>query len=274
MRSLLCSAALATALALAAPAAAHDASGAQALASALADQRRADDRARDDARNPGETLEFFRVEPGMTVIDYAPGGGWYTRILVPYLGPNGRYVGLNPDTAHTTSDRFDGFIAGLSESFPAELAEWGFADSNAAGYNTNELGEEWNGTVDRVLMVRMLHNLFRFGAMHNELTRIRALLKDDGLFGIVQHRAKPWASGDYANGHRGYLREQDVIGLVEAHGFELIGKSEINANPADTADWPQGVWTLPPTYALGDTDRARYSAIGESDRMTLLFRKR
>jgi predicted methyltransferase len=112
------------------------------------------------------------------------------------------------------------------------------------------------------------------GWLYPDLLAIRSLLKPDGMLGIVQHRAKSDAPADYANGNMGYLREKDVIALVEALGFELVGKSEINANPKDPANHPDGVWSLPPTYALGDKNRAVFAAIGESDRMTLLFRKR
>jgi predicted methyltransferase len=109
--------------------------------------------------------------------------------------------------------------------------------------------------------------------LHADLKAARLLLKPDGLLGVEQHRAKPGASADYADGTMGYMREKDVIALLDAMGFQLVGKSEMNANPKDPANWPDGVWTLPPAYTLGDKDRARYAAIGESDRMTLLFRK-
>src|SRR5581483_11792297 len=107
-----------------------------------------------------------------------------------------------------------------------------------------------------------------------ELATVRALLKPAGLLGVEEHRARPDAPDAYVDGNKGYMREKDVIALIEAHGFEFVGKSEANANPRDPADHPAGVWTLPPTFSQGDKDRARYAAIGESDRMTLLFRKR
>lgn len=239
-------------------------------AAALDHARRAQDRARDEFRNPAGTMEFFHVEPGMTVVDYMPSSGWYTRVLVPYLGEGGRYIGVNPDPTGT-SERFAAYVGGLRDKFPAEAAKWNLEGASVEAYNTNELPESMNGTVDRVLIFREMHNLHRNGVMHGELTRMRELLKDGGMLGIVQHRAKPDASADYVSGIRGYMREKDVIGLVEAHGFELVGKSEVNANPRDTADHPQGVWELPPSLR---TEREELKKIGESDRMTLLFRKR
>ena len=240
---------------------------------ALAHPRRDEDRARDQYRHPAETLAFFRVEPGMTVVDYTPSGGWYTRILAPYLGEKGRYIGLNPDVSAGSQAQKD-YFADLAATFPGKAAEWtGLPAERIGAYNTDSLPEELKGTVDRVLVFRAVHNLHRFGWLYRELSAMRGLLKDDGLLGIVQHRAKADAPADYTDGGKGYLREKDVIGLVEAHVFELVGRSEINANPADTADYPMGVWTLPPNLA-SKQDEARYRAIGESDRMTLLFRKR
>ena len=246
----------------------------QAMSAALAHPRRAADKARDVWRHPAETLEFFKVDPGMTVVDYMPSGGWYTRVLVPFLGPNGRYIGVNPDV-RAAPERMQQSYGAMAQSFPAKAAEWtGVPAARIGAYNTDSLPADLNGTVDRVLIFREMHNLHRMGMMHRELTAMRGLLKDSGLLGIVQHRAKADAPAAYTDGSKGYMREKDVIALVEAHGFELIGKSEINANSNDPANHADGVWTLPPNYRLGDKDRARYAAIGESDRMTLLFRKR
>lgn len=256
------------------PAAAASAKGDSALAEVLAHPRRNADRARDQWRHPAETLAFFRVEPGMTVVDYMPSGGWYTRVLVPYLGEKGRYIGLNPDVRNASPQMQQNF-GNMAQTFPAKAAEWaGVPAGRILAFNTDGLPAELNGTVDHALIFREMHNLQRNGMVHRELTAIRVLLKDDGLLGIVQHRAKPDAPAAYTDGSKGYMREKDVIGLVEAHGFELVAKSEINANPADPADHPAGVWTLPPNLREGEKDKARYLAIGESDRMTLLFRKR
>lgn len=236
---------------------------------ALAHPRRKDDRARDVWRHPAETLAFFKVRPGMTVIDYMPAGGWYTRVLVPYLGEGGKYVGLNP--APGENEAFRNYVSGLREKFPRQAAAWNLDGAAVDAYNTDELPEAMDGTVDRVLIFREMHNLHRNGILASELGRLHALLKDGGLLGIVQHRAKADAPAEYVGGGKGYMREQDVVGLVEAQGFELVGKSEINANPRDTADHEGGVWELAPVLR-GNREDLR--AIGESDRMTLLFRKR
>lgn len=236
---------------------------------AIAHPRRKADRVRDEFRHPAETLAFFRVRPGMTVVDYMPAGGWYTRILVPYLGKDGTYIGLNPDPGDDQG--FAAYVGGLREKFLPAAAQWNLQGAKLEAFNSNELPGAMNGTVDRVLIFREMHNLHRNGVLHDELNRLRALLKDGGMLGIVQHRAKPWAPADYVTGNRGYMRQQDVIGLVEAHGFDLVATSEINANSRDTADYPAGVWELPPVMR---TKREELKPIGESDRMTLLFRKR
>jgi predicted methyltransferase len=249
---------------------------AQALAVVLADTRRDGDRARDQYRHPVETLNFFKVKPGMTVVDYMPSSGWWTRVLVPYLGAKGRYIGLNPDV-RTAEPRMQTMFGGFAEKL-ATLANGlpGVPADAVVGYNTDGLPKDLNGTVDRVLIFREMHNLWRINIMRNELFAMRALLKSDGLLGIEQHRAKNNASADYTNGSNGYLRERDVIALIEAHGFEFQGKSEINQNKRDPANHPQGVWMLPPGLrgVTGDADKARMIEIGESDRMTLIFKKR
>jgi predicted methyltransferase len=269
---------LLAALGLAVPAQAkhHEAAGSPPTAAAtkvmqpsLAHARRDGDRARDRFRHPAETLEFFKIDPGMTVVDLSPGGGWYTRVLVPYLGENGTYIALNPDPS--SNERMKDYLGGLREKFPAKAQDWNLEGAKVEAYNTNELTDERHGTVDRVLIFRWLHNLHRFGFLHSELNSMHALLAEGGMLGIVQHRAKPWAPAAYTDGNKGYLRQQDVIGLVEAHGFELVATSEINANACDSADHPSGVWEMPPSLR---TKRDELKANGESDRMTLLFRKR
>ena len=246
-----------------------------ALNRALAMETRAEDRARDQYRHPFETLDFFEVKPGMTVVDYMPASGWYTRVLVPYLGAQGRYVGLTPDPAAADGERFANYFGGLPEAFLKVAAEttasMGGAGAQMSIYGSQDVPEELKGQVDRVLVFREMHNLLRSGAMYTELMRMRGLLKDDGMLGIVQHRAKADAPGDYTTGANGYLRQQDVIALIEAHGFELVGMSDVNANPLDTADHEGGVWQMPPSWG---GKKPELENIGESDRMTLLFRKR
>lgn len=249
---------------------------AQTMAVVLADSRRDGDRARDQYRHPAQTLAFFKVRPGMTVVDYDPTGGWYTRILVPYLGEKGRYIGLNPDVRNASAG-MQKSQGGLHESFPAQAASWFTAPgAPIEAWNSDTLPADLKGKADRVLVFRWVHNLWRTDLLRRELATIYGLLKDDGLLGIEQHRAKGNSPVSYTNGSMGYLREADVIALVEACGFELVGKSEINANRKDPANHPRGVWMLPPNLS-GVTDpaeKARLIEIGESDRMTLLFKKR
>ncbi|MFM9935944.1 MAG: class I SAM-dependent methyltransferase [Novosphingobium sp.] len=257
--------------------AAPDAPGAAspAMASVLADPRRDKDRVRDAFRHPAETLDFFRIKPGMTVADYMPSGGWYTRILVPYLGEKGTYIGISAGLATITDAATKTRMSAFPTAFPPKAAGWtGVPEARVPAYNLDAVPAERKGTVDRVIIMREVHNMWPDNLLYNDLTAIRALLKDDGLLGIEEHRAKADAPAAYTQGTTGYMREADVIALIEAHGFRLVGKSEVNTNPKDSANWPDGVWTLPPVLTLKDKDRAKYEAIGESDRMTLLFAKR
>lgn len=244
-----------------------------ALAAAVADPRRAEDRARDVWRKPAETLGFFQVGPAMKVGEYAPGGGWYSRLLGLYLGSKGKLVGLyfNPVSGAFDDKRQQGIRDGAAK-YPAEVAGWsGQPAARFAAMTLENVPDTEKGTFDRIIVARTMHNLMRWNIADSEIKAMRALLKDGGMIGIEQHRAKPGAPYAYADGSNGYLREADVIKFMEVNGFELVGKSEANANPKDTADHSKGVWELPPTLS---TKRDELKAIGESDRMTLLFRKR
>ena len=273
-RSLMLAAALAVLAVSPVPAVAQSSA---ALEQVLGHERRADDRARDTWRHPAETLAFFQIEPGMTVVDYMPAGGWYTRVIVPYLGAQGSYIALNPELHPELTGYWD-MYRGTAAKFPAEAREWvGEGHAKVIGANTDDDLAALAGTADRALIFREIHNMRRFGWLHDSLVTMRRLLKDDGLLGVVQHRAKADAPVDYILGDNGYQREEDVIKLFEAYGFELVDKSEVNANPADPANWEGGVWTLPPGYRgapEGSARRAELDKVGESDRMTLLFRKR
>jgi predicted methyltransferase len=266
---------LALALAVPVPTAALAADEA-ALSTVLADARRGEDGARDKYRHPAETLAFFQVEPGMTVVDYLPAGGWFTRVIAPYLGPQGHYIAMGPNLAGETNQYFVNSMGGLAEKFPAQAAKWNLgASAKLSAFNVPDVPAELEGKVDRVLLFRELHNQFRFGWMQQDLLTIRKLLKPGGMVGIEDHRANEDAPYAMTDGNKGYLRESDVIALMDAYGFDLVGKSEINANPNDTKDYPGGVWALPPGLrGATDETRAKAMAIGESDRMTLLFRKR
>ncbi len=262
---------------LAAPAAAQApqaaAASQQALAAALAKPNRDADRARDVHRKPAETLAFFQIGPDMKVGEYAPGGGWYSRVLGNYMSPKGKLVGLffTPEEGVFDEKTREGIRKGAAD-FPTKVETWtGRAAAGTQGLTLDTITDADRGTFDRIIVMRMLHNMQRWNFADSELKAIRSLLKPGGMLGIEQHRAKESASGDYANGTKGYLRQKDVIGLVEAMGFELVGTSEANANPRDTADHPEGVWEMKPSWA---TKRPELENLGESDRMTLLFRKR
>ena len=261
-------------LAIAAPLAAQQAD--PSLEQVLADPRRDADRVRDEYRHPAETLAFFDVRPGMTVVDFMPAGGWFSRVIIPYLGEGGTYIGLNPTIPDTMTGNM-GNMRGYADKLPAQAQGWvGEQGARVIGANSDTVPDELAGTADRFLIFREMHNIRRLGWFHETMVTARKLLKDDGLLGIEQHRAAAGQPMSYVLGDKGYQREADVIALLSAYGFELVSRSEINANPRDPANWEGGVWSLPPGFAgapEGSEERTRRAAIGESDRMTLLFRK-
>lgn len=245
------------------------------LRAIITHERRAEDKARDKYRHPVETIAFFGIERDDIVVEYVPGGGWYSKILAPYVAEKGKFIGLTfaPDPL-PFGDEAKERIRNFPTKFPNDVAEWtGMPATKFAAYTTDKVPEDANGTADFVIIPRMMHNLMRWNLADSEIKVMRNMLKEGGHIGIIQHRAKDGTPFSYADGNKGYLRTDTVVKFMEAHGFELTKESEINANPKDTADYPKGVWTLPPRYAEGDTDKAKYTAIGESDRMTLLFKK-
>jgi predicted methyltransferase len=255
-----------------ADAAAFTRTHAEAFAGAINHPTRKDDRARDQHRHPVETLSFFGVAPDMKVGEYAPGGGWYSRLLGHYLGGEGQLVGLypNPITA-TTDPARQQRVRDSAAGFGKEVAGYtGLPAEKFTGMTLETIPADQKGTFDRILVIRMLHNMMRSGTADTEIRAMRELLKDDGMLGIVQHRAKADAPWSYANGTKGYLREADIIDFMRINGFELAGKSEVNANPKDPANHAEGVWEMPPISA---TKREDLKGLGESDRMTLLFKK-
>ena len=200
------------------------------------------DRARDGARHPAQTLDFFQLEAGMTVAEALPGGGWYTRILAPYLGAEGAIYGVN--YAKEVWPLF-GFMdekqieerMGATEKFPRQVAKYTDNNMNAQGFTFATAPEKAYKTVDRFLIIRALHNLNRFeskiGSRSQALSAVRVLLKNDGLVGVVQHRILESADDAGADGSRGYLKQSAVITMFEQAGFELVASSEMNANPKD-----------------------------------------
>jgi predicted methyltransferase len=225
---------------------------------------------RDGDRHPQQTLEFLGFRPDATVLEYGPGEGWYTEILAPSLAKRGRLLATSgdpngpPEVAGTFyAQRFKTFL----ETSP-EL--YGKVETIVVDGKNPALPEDLK--LDSVLLFRGLHGMVNNGSLEAWLAAFQRALKPKGVLGVEQHRAAPDADPKLS-ARQGYLPEAWVIAQVEAAGFKLAGKSEINANPKDTRDHPAGVWTLPPTYRLGDQDREKYTAIGESDRMTLKFVK-
>lgn len=244
----------------------------EAVSGAINHPTRKEDRVRDVHRHPAEVLAFFHVGPEMKVGEYSPGGGWYSRLLGHYLGGEGQLVGLynNPLTA-TADPARQQRIRDMAAGFGKEVAGYtGLPAEKFSGMTLETIPAEQKGTFDRILVIRALHGITRAGIADTEIRAMRELLKDDGMIGIVQHRAKDDAPWSYANGTKGYLKQQDVIDFMRLNGFTLVAASEVNANPMDTANHPEGVWEMPPTLA---TKREDLKDKGESDRMTLLFKK-
>lgn len=275
-------AALAAGAALVSPAFAdgHTEMAAPSLEEVLASEARGDDGERDKYRRPVETLSFFGVEPTMTVAEFGPGGMWYTRVLAPYIMPAGKYIAVNQDSdgREYRTRAQEARAKGWTERFTADVAEMtGMDAEKVTAFEIDEMPEDIAGPVDRVLIFRSMHGLDNGNAADTVLKASRMMLKDDGMVGVVQHRAPEGATyDDYGARQRGCMRTQDVVAIFEANGFELAAESEINSNPKDPANWEGGVWTLPPSLGFGrqsEEEMAKHRAIGESDRMTLLFRK-
>jgi len=221
--------------------------------------------ARDAFRHPVETLSFFGIQPDDTVVEIWPGGGWYTEILAPYLARGGgTYIAAAPDRGLTGVRK----LIAAQPSLYAGVRTANFPILAAGGTAVAP------GSADVVLTFRNVHN-WMMGKEPFEaqaFAQMYAMLKPGGTLGVVEHRL-PESKDDARQLRSGYVKVSTVRRLAEAAGFRLVAASEVNANPRDTTDHPEGVWTLPPTYRLGDKDRALYAAIGESDRMTLKFVK-
>ena len=229
-------------------------------------------RDRDIYRHPEETLEFFQLAPSQTVLEIAPGGGWYTEILAPYLHAHGKlYEAEYQEPQATPSAEAQTNHASFARKLAATPAVYGnvVVGTLQAGQFS---GFPANGNVDRVLTFRNIHNWIKDGQIDANLRAFYAALKPGGILGVEEHRAAPGTSLQQTI-QTGYVTEDYVIQHAQAAGFQLAGRSEVNSNPRDTKDYPNGVWSLPPTYQGGDVDRARFAAIGESDRMTLRFVK-
>jgi predicted methyltransferase len=225
------------------------------------DFRTPDNKLRDQYRHPLETLNFFGLKPNMTVVEIMPGAGWYTQILAPYLMKQGHYIAAMPKINHGGQD-FDAWMKGHPE-VAASVVRTSFNPPDSTHIAPD-------GSADMVLTFRNVHNWM---SKHGEKAAFEAFfkaLKPGGILGVVEHRAHPKKKTD---SDTGYVKESVVIRLATKAGFKLAAKSEINANPNDTKNYPNGVWTLPPTNKHPAEDNAKYLAIGESDRMTLKFVK-
>lgn len=243
---------------------------ATSLADAIAGGHRGENGQRDQFRHPAETLAFFQVAPGMTVVEIWPGTGWYTEILAPYLKDNGKFY-----AAHFANPSAVPFFNKVRGDFVAKMA----ADKpryGAVAVVEFDPGSDVltvpEGSADRVLTFRNVHNWLRDGSEQQAFQLFYRALKPGGMLGVVEHRAPAGKDRQWML-ENGYMGQQAVIDLAEQAGFQLKASSDINANTKDSAEHPAGVWSLPPTLRLGDTDRDKYIAIGESDRMTLLFVK-
>jgi len=243
-------------------------------------------RARFVYRHPAGTLEFFGVEPGMTVVEVLPGGGWYSKILLPYLGSEGHLIG-----ADYTWDMLPlfGFYSDAQleakktwvETWPRRAEDWrGVDGASVSAFVLGSMPDAVKGSADVVLLIRALHNLARFeqqgGYLTSALTDVYDVLKPGGVVGVVQHHARDDRPDEWANGSNGYLKKSFVIARMQAAGFKYVGATDINTNPKDQPGDSDFVWRLPPTLATsrGNPElRRQMEAVGESNRMTLKFVK-
>lgn len=235
-----------------------------------AEHRSEKNKNRDQYRHPLETLSFFRVESDMTVVEIFPGGGWYAEILAPYVKDKGQYYGAGFDAEskvkffRVNAEKFKKKVSSNPEIYGGAIV------TELAPPHKTAIAPE--GSVDRVLTFRNVHNWMSGGYADGVFSAMYKALKPGGLMGLVEHRGDENIEQD-PKSESGYVNQGYVIELAKKAGFELVASSEVNANPKDTKNHPKGVWTLPPTMRLKDKDREKYLAIGESDRMTLLFRK-
>lgn len=283
MTKILCSVFLV--ISLASGAAAAGGADSEKLATVLAAQP-GEVQARYAWRHPRETLEFFGIAPGMTVVEALPGGGWYSKLILPYLGKDGHMIG-----ADYSMDMYPlfGFFSeerlkeqsNWVENFPTRAAEWsGDSGASVTAFSFGEMPDDMKGKADAILFIRALHNLARFESQGGFLTAALQnafdVLKPGGTVGVVQHMARDEMPDDWAGGQNGYLKKDFVIGVMQEAGFEFVEGSDINLNPKDQPTDQDMVWRLPPSLATSRDNpelKAQMEAIGESNRMTLKFRK-
>lgn len=234
-----------------------------------ADYRPEESRARDRYRHPKETLLFFGIRPEMSVLEVWPEPGWYTEVIAPLVRDKGKYY-----AAVIAADPESKYITQRLEKYRQKLAERPDLYDHVAVVSFPADGSDAvpPASVDMVVTFRNIHNWMSRDTAAPALATMYRALKPGGVLGVVEHRGNPAVAQD-PRAKSGYVNEDYAIRLIEAQGFRLVAKSQVNANPKDTKDYEQGVWTLPPTYRLGDKDRDKYAAIGESDRFTLRFVK-
>ncbi|GGE21135.1 methyltransferase [Polymorphobacter glacialis] len=230
-------------------------------------QRSEANKARDQYRHPAETLAFFGIKPGQTVVEISPSGGWYTEILAPGLGSKGTLYAAHNDPA--ASERAAAGVAKFKAKLAADPA---YANVKVTAFGKGAYDIAPAGSADAVVSFRNVHNWYMAGGTPEAFKAFFTALKKGGTLGIVEHRMAE-TTPDAAMKDSGYMKTSYVRKMAEAAGFKYVGSSEINANPKDTKDYPKGVWTLPPNFAEGEATKAKYAAIGESDRMTLKFVK-
>jgi predicted methyltransferase len=233
-------------------------------------QRSEKNRARDIYRHPYEVLTFFGVTPTSAIVEILPGGsGYWTEILAPYLKDQGRYIAANSEKA-STSEELRKDNAAFDAKMAADPALYGKVETTEFAGDRFPIAPP--ASADFVLTFRNIHNWMAAGDTDAVFRTFYAALKPGGVLGVVEHRGSADQPQDPL-AKSGYVREDVAIGFAEAAGFKLVARSEVNANPKDTKDYSVGVWALPPTYRLKDQDRAKYAAIGESDRFVLKFVK-
>jgi predicted methyltransferase len=236
------------------------------------DHRSDKNKDRNQYRHPIDTLAFFGLEPNMTVLEIGPGGGWYTEVLAPAMRDTGVYIAGSYDIEVEGQPKYryrqhQSLLTNIKDQ--PEL----YGQIKVASYSPPESRNLWQeNSVDMVITFRSSHGWVRQGMIDEVYSDFFKVVKPGGVLGVVQHRAP--ADGDaIAWAKKGYVPEARVIQAAEKAGFILDAKSEVNANAKDLKDHDEGVWRLPPTLGLGEQDREKYMAIGESDRMTLRFKK-
>jgi predicted methyltransferase len=233
-------------------------------------QRSAANRVRDPYRHPAETLAFFGIRPAMTVVEIWPGGsGWWTEILAPYLRDAGKYYAAGQEASLSSEEAVQNRDS-FAKKLAADPALYGKVVVTEFAGDRHDIAPP--GSADMVVTFRNVHNWMADGTEDAAFREFYKALKPGGILGIEEHRGNPDQPQDPL-AKSGYVREDATIALAEKAGFRLVAKSEINANPKDAKDYSAGVWTLPPSYRLKDQDRAKYTAIGESDRFTMKFVK-